>query len=145
LKCMAREVGERYASARDLADDLTRFLEGRAVRARPLNAAQRAVRWTRREPQLAAAVFAAFAALLVGLAATTQQWRRADASAGAGRENLWATRAQPAHAALASGDGFRGLRALTANLAEMQAAGRTDEAAIERQRIGTILANAPQL
>ncbi|HZX92368.1 MAG TPA: WD40 repeat domain-containing serine/threonine-protein kinase [Rudaea sp.] len=145
LKCMAYRVEERYASARDLSDDLARFLEGRAVRALPLNAAQRALRWTKREPKLAAAVLAAFAALLIGLAATTQQWRRADANAGSARENLWATRAQTAHAALAGGDGFRGLHALITNLAEMEADGRTEAAAIERQRIGTILANAPQL
>ena len=38
----------RYASGRELADDLNRYLEGRAVRARPLNVAQRAARWARR-------------------------------------------------------------------------------------------------
>ena len=40
-------------SARALADDLGRFLEGRAVSVRPLNAPQRLARWARREPQLA--------------------------------------------------------------------------------------------
>ncbi|HEX3124754.1 MAG TPA: serine/threonine-protein kinase, partial [Rhodanobacteraceae bacterium] len=43
LKCMSREIGERYASARDLADDLGRFVDKRPVRARTLNVAQRAV------------------------------------------------------------------------------------------------------
>jgi len=145
LKCLAYRVDERYASARDLADDLTRFVEGRAVRARPLNAAQRAWRWAKREPRLAGMTICAFLVLVIGLAATTQQWRRADANADAARGNLWATRAQTAHAALAGGDGFRGLRTLITNLTEMEAAGRTEAATIERQRIGTILANAPQL
>jgi eukaryotic-like serine/threonine-protein kinase len=81
LKCMARETPERYASARDLADDLGRFADGRAVRARPLNAAQRVMRWIRREPKLATAVALTVLALIVGLISTTQQWRRAEANA----------------------------------------------------------------
>lgn len=47
-KCMARDTTVRYASARELADDLGRFLAGYTVTARPLNAAQRAWRWARR-------------------------------------------------------------------------------------------------
>lgn len=81
LKCLEREPGERYASARALADDLGRFIERRAVQARPLNVAQRLGRWTRREPKLALSSGLAVLALLAGLAATTQQWRRADANA----------------------------------------------------------------
>src|SRR5262249_23602104 len=34
LKALAREPGERYATARELADDLHRFLEQRPIRAR---------------------------------------------------------------------------------------------------------------
>ena len=99
LKCMAYRVDERYASARDLADDLSRFLEGRAVQARPLNAVQRALRWARREPKLAAMTACAFAALLIGLAATTKQWQRADDNAQhaqanelVAQERLWDSR-----------------------------------------------------
>jgi WD40 repeat protein len=99
----------------------------------------------RREPKLASLAMLAFGLLAVGLIATTTQWRRADASATEARANLWATRAQTAQQALAAGDGFHSLRPLIANLAEMEAAGRTEEAGIERARIGTILANAPQL
>jgi len=145
LKCMAHEVAGRYASGRELADDLNRYLEGRAVRARPLNVAQRAARWARREPKLAATALLAFAAVLVGLAATTRQWQRADRNANVAVENLWTARAQAAQNALGEGNGFHALRPLIANLTEMEAAGRRDEARIERERIGTILANAPQL
>lgn len=145
LRCLSREPHERYPSARALADDLQRFVEGRPVQARPLNAVQRLGRWAKREPKLATTVACALLALIVGLVATTWQWRRADTSADAARDSLWATRAQTAQQALAAGDGFRGLRQLVANLVEMEAAGSTGEAAIERQRIGTILANAPQL
>lgn len=81
LKCLAREPAQRYASARALADDLGRFLDRRAVQARPLNVAQRLARWTRREPWLAAASGFVVIAIATGLVATTMQWRRAEANA----------------------------------------------------------------
>jgi serine/threonine-protein kinase len=81
LKCLSRAPADRYASARDLADDLARFIERRAVRARPLNGVQRLGRWMRREPRVAIASGVAVAALVAGLVATTQQWHRAQASA----------------------------------------------------------------
>ena len=34
LKCLDKSTGERYATAAELADDLSRFLEGKPVRAR---------------------------------------------------------------------------------------------------------------
>lgn len=145
LRCLSRGPAERYRSARALADDLARFVDGRPVLARPLNGLQRVSRWARREPKLAAITVLAFAILVAGLAATTQQWKRADFNAHVARDNLWATRVQTAQQALAMGDGFRSLRPLVANLAEMETAGNLRAAAIERERIGTVLANAPQL
>jgi hypothetical protein len=50
LKAMSRDPGERYASARELALDLRRFLEGRPVEARP--ATYRAALARRLRPQL---------------------------------------------------------------------------------------------
>lgn len=145
MQCLARDPQARYRSARALADDLQRYVEGRPVHVRPLNLPQRAARWAGREPKLAATALLAAGILVVGLLASTQQWRRAEANAGSARENLWSTRAQTAQQALAGGDGFGSLRPLVANLTEMEASGHAGQAAIERERIGTILANAPQL
>lgn len=145
LKCLAKDVGQRYPSARALADDLGRFLEGRPVSVRPLPLWERAWRWSRREPRVAAAGALALSALLLGLVGTSLQWRRADANAAATRAGLWTVRSQAVQNALAANDGFRALRSLVANLGEMEASGDHLRARLERQRIGTVLANAPQL
>lgn len=50
LKCLEKPPHRRYATAAELAEDLTRFLEDRPVRARPLGVPARAFRWTRRNP-----------------------------------------------------------------------------------------------
>lgn len=53
LKAMAKEPGGRYATARDMADDLRRFLSGEPIRARPVGRAERVFRWCRRNTALA--------------------------------------------------------------------------------------------
>ena len=85
-KCIAVTPSQRYPGARALADDLGRFLDGRAVQAHSLNIAQRALRWTRREPRLAIVAGLGVLALLVGTIATGLQWRRAEANARTARE-----------------------------------------------------------
>lgn len=145
LKCLQKDPKQRYASARLMAEDLGRYLEGREVQARPLGPARRSWRLVRREPRLSALAALFVIALVGGTTATTLQWQRAEASAQSARESLWRMRSNAAQTALADADGFRGLGKMIANLAEMEAAGRHEDARIERQRIGTTLANAPQL
>jgi serine/threonine protein kinase len=64
LKCLEKEPSRRYATAADLAEDLRRFLDGRPTAARPASAAERCLRWCRRNPRLAA-VSTSLAATLV--------------------------------------------------------------------------------
>lgn len=75
--CLQADPTRRYPGARALADDLGRFLEGRAVSARRLNALQRIDHWRRREPRLALAIAFALLALVAGLAASLWLMQRA--------------------------------------------------------------------
>lgn len=73
LHAMAQEPERRYASAQDLADDLTRFLEHRPVRAVRPGLKERLMKWAWRHRTMlgTAAVVATLA--VVGLAAMTLQ------------------------------------------------------------------------
>ncbi|HTM54443.1 MAG TPA: WD40 repeat domain-containing serine/threonine-protein kinase, partial [Pirellulales bacterium] len=66
-KCLQTDPARRYPSAAQLREDLTRYLDGRPIQARPVGNLERARRWCRRNPLLAAA-FGSVAVLLLGIA-----------------------------------------------------------------------------
>ncbi len=68
-KAAAKEPGFRYATAQDFADDLSRFLEGKPVRARPPGLLERASLWARRHRALVLAGAALLVIALVGISA----------------------------------------------------------------------------
>jgi WD40 repeat protein len=143
LKCMTYRVDERYPSARALAEDLTRYIEGRAVRARPLSAAQRFVRWAKREPKLATTALIAVAAIVIGLVATQQQWRRAESSVAETSATLWQARRAAAEVAIRADDGFSAMLPILTNVTEKERQGA--DASGDRMQIGLLLDNAPRL
>ena len=55
LKAIAKEPGDRYATAQALGEDLERFLEDRPIRARRSTTVEQCWRWCRRNPWLAGA------------------------------------------------------------------------------------------
>ncbi len=67
LECLHKDSRRRYSSAAALADDLNRFLKDQPIAARPVGRPERALRWLRRNPSVAALIVTA--ALLLGLAA----------------------------------------------------------------------------
>jgi tRNA A-37 threonylcarbamoyl transferase component Bud32 len=66
LKALAKSPARRYATARELADDLRRFLNGEPIKARPVGRLEQAWRWCRRNPALAASLTVATLLLLGG-------------------------------------------------------------------------------
>ena len=78
LKCLQKEPERRYATAKELAEELGRFLRGEPIRARPVGPIGRTWRWCRRNPTLAASLGACAAVLAAGFVGVTWQWRRAE-------------------------------------------------------------------
>lgn len=139
LKCLAKDPAARYGSARALADDLTRFLDGREVAARPLHSGQRVLQLARREPKLAALVALLFFSLVFGFGATSVQWQRAERNAAESNALLWDSRRDAALRLQRDGKGFDAVPKLLANIRDQEAAGQSALAALERRRVGMLL------
>ena len=72
LKCLAHEPAKRYQTASALAEDLRRFLQNRPIHARRVSFVERAWRWGRRNPALAAvSTLAALLLVAIGALALT--------------------------------------------------------------------------
>jgi hypothetical protein len=69
LKCLRKLPRQRYASAAELAADLRRFLTGQPIQAQPTSRLERVVKWTRRQPALAALAAVGILVALGSLAA----------------------------------------------------------------------------
>jgi WD40 repeat protein len=78
LKCLHKEPSQRYRSAEALADDLGRWLRGEPIRARPVSRLERALKWARRRPELAALAVLLVFVFLAGFAGVCWQWARAE-------------------------------------------------------------------
>jgi eukaryotic-like serine/threonine-protein kinase len=77
LKALGKTPAERYATARELADDLKRFLEDRPVRARRPSLVEKATKWARRHRAVVASGVVALLLTAAGLAVATALTARA--------------------------------------------------------------------
>jgi serine/threonine-protein kinase len=64
LKCLDKDRRQRYRSAEELADELTRYVHGEPIKARPVGRPTRVYRWSKRNPVTAGLVVAAATLLL---------------------------------------------------------------------------------
>jgi tetratricopeptide (TPR) repeat protein/tRNA A-37 threonylcarbamoyl transferase component Bud32 len=78
LKCLRKEPARRYASARELAADLDRFLGQEPITARPVSVWERAWKWARRRPAVATLLGLLLVVVGGSLLALTGLWRRAE-------------------------------------------------------------------
>ena len=81
LKSIARDPSQRYQTAKDMADDLRRFLDDRPIRARRPLWPERLMRWARRDPATACLVAALVVVVLAGFLGVFAEWRRAETKA----------------------------------------------------------------
>jgi serine/threonine-protein kinase len=70
LKCLAKDPAKRYRSACLLAEDLRRFRQGEPIAARPVGRPERAWKWAKRRPALAASGLVSGLALVALLVAS---------------------------------------------------------------------------
>ncbi len=78
-KAMEREPATRYPTARELAEDLQRFLEDEPIRARRIGVIERLARWSRRNRELSAAlaiILLLLVAVTVGSAIAASYFQR---------------------------------------------------------------------
>ncbi len=66
LKCLDKIPQRRYPSAKELADDLQRVLNGQTIHARPVGLLEKSWRWARRNPGLAISSLGFVLTLLLG-------------------------------------------------------------------------------
>jgi len=64
LKCLEKDPDKRYRTAQEVAEDLTRYLAGEPINARPVGRIERAWRWCKRHPEVAS--LSALLLLLLG-------------------------------------------------------------------------------
>ena len=73
LKCLQKEPGKRYTTALALAEDLRRFQAGEPILARPTRLPEKAVKWARRHPAVAAILATVFL-IMIGSTITVSWW-----------------------------------------------------------------------
>jgi WD40 repeat protein/predicted Ser/Thr protein kinase len=104
LKCLQKDPARRFATARELADELDRFLKGEPIHSRPVGSVEKLWRFCKRKPALSSLAAAALVLLLVvaiGSPITAWRIRKSELTLA---ENLYAADMKLVELALAQGN-----------------------------------------
>jgi eukaryotic-like serine/threonine-protein kinase len=140
LKCLEKSPSKRYDSARALAEDLRRWLDGEPIRARRIGLVERLGKWARRRPWAAACVglgVLAAMALVVGTMAHNALLR---AEVARTEKQAKEARDQRARADSQYRSARDAIRKMTARLGGPATAGGTDSFALKRGLVEDALA-----
>ncbi len=138
LKCLEKGPQRRYASAEALAEDLERWLDGRPIEARRAGAWERAGKWARRRPAVAALTGVSGAAAVGLFVLAGFLWHNAEARAGmvqdleAARRERKDARAQADEQLRLAGDTRREVERLRQEAVRERAAAREARATARR-------------
>ncbi len=86
MKCLEKDPDRRYQSAKELSEDLARYLAGDPIQARQSTWGYRTVRRVRKHPQVAAIVTAAIVLVLISVGLGIRFWFRAQQQMKAAEE-----------------------------------------------------------
>lgn len=141
LKCLEKEPSRRYPTALAVAEELARFQRGEPIQARPVGRIEKAWRWCRRNP-VVAALGTAVAALLIALAAGSSlaAWRIDRALHSENRQREQATRA---NAQLAAANARLSETVTFLELQRAEAFFRSGDAAIGLAHLAGVLRRDP--
>jgi serine/threonine-protein kinase len=131
LKCLRKEPEKRYASARELADDLGRFQRGEPIAARPVSHAELMLRWIRRRPAVAGLVLATSLLLTSGIVFSWLHYQRAAADRSRQAQTDQEVRGMLERASTKLADGWE-----TADLAVLRDAANEGNRAADVSRSG---------
>lgn len=114
LKCLERDAERRYATARELAEELERFQQNIPIQARPVSRIEKGWRWCRRNPTIAGLLTAVIVSLTLGLLSTSYFAVKAEENAGEMRRALYRARMNLVPERLVAGDIVGGQQLLAA-------------------------------
>jgi WD40 repeat protein len=103
LKCLEKEPERRYGYAQELADDLGRWLRHEPIRARPISQWERALKWAKRKPAIAALAATVLLLLTVLAVSSTVAAARIERARRQMREQLYESYLSQARANRLSG------------------------------------------
>jgi WD40 repeat protein/serine/threonine protein kinase len=89
LKCLSKEPARRYVTAREVEEELDRFLHDKPIQARPISGAERAWRWSRRNLAAATLSLSLILAIIVGFSTIGWQLHRISNAERSARRDLY--------------------------------------------------------